>query len=303
MSSKTGIAIVAASSAPIDESVIQRGLQALEQHGFAVHNYYQPGQKYQRFGATDAQRVAQIHAAADHPEVQIVMALRGGYGLSRLLPQLDFRRLADSGKRFVGHSDFTAFQLALLAQTNTVSFAGPMLCDDFTREETSAYTIQNFIDCLHTDRHAVSFAAAGNPDVSVAGTLWGSNLAMLTHLVGTPFFPEVDGGILFLEDVAEHPYRVERMLLQLHYAGVLQRQRAIVLGDFSGYQLGPHDNGYNFEEMIRYLRETIPVPILTGLPFGHIKDKATLAFGSSAQLDCADGKAEIRMSGWTPLAA
>lgn len=303
MSSKTGIAIVAASSAPIDESVIQRGLLTLEQHGFAVHNYYQPGQKYQRFGATDAQRVAQIHAAADHPDVQIVMALRGGYGLSRLLPQLDFRRLANSGKRFVGHSDFTAFQLALLAQTNTISFAGPMLCDDFTREETSAYTIRNFIDCLNTDRHAIRFAAAGNPDISVAGMLWGSNLAMLTHLVGTPFFPEVDGGILFLEDVAEHPYRVERMLLQMHYAGVLQRQRAIVLGDFSGYQLGPHDNGYNFEEMIRYLRETIPVPILTGLPFGHIKDKATLAFGGSAQLDCADGKAEIRMSGWTPLAA
>jgi muramoyltetrapeptide carboxypeptidase len=301
LTSPIGIAIVAASGGAMDDSVIQRGLLALEQQGFTVHNYYQPEQKYQRFGATDAVRIEQIHAAADNPDVQVVMALRGGYGLSRLLPQLDFQHLADSGKRFVGHSDFTAFQLALLAKTGAVSFAGPMLCDDFSRTETSDFTIKNFVDCLHGGTHAISFDAAGSRDVSVAGKLWGSNLAMLTHLIGTPFFPEVDGGILFVEDVGEHPYRVERMILQLHYAGILAKQRAIVLGDFSAYQLGPNDNGYNFDEMVRYLRGIIPVPILTGLPFGHIKDKATLAFGGDAQLSCVDGKAELRMSGWLPL--
>ncbi|MES2105147.1 MAG: muramoyltetrapeptide carboxypeptidase [Pseudomonadota bacterium] len=302
MNSPIGIAIVAASSGPIDDSVIQRGLLALEQQGFKAYNYYRPEHRHQRFGATDAARIEQIHAAADNPDVQVVMALRGGYGLSRLLPQLDFSRLANSGKRFVGHSDFTAFQLALLAKTGAISFAGPMLCDDFTRPETSAFTLSSFNDCMRADTHTVRFQVAGSQDISVQGRLWGSNLAMLTHLVGTPYFPDVDGGILFVEDVAEHPYRVERMMLQLHYAGILQKQRAIVFGDFSAYQLGPHDNGYNFDEMIRYLRETVPVPILTGLPFGHIKDKATLAFGSDAQLSCADGYAVIKMSGWPPLA-
>ncbi|GGC92971.1 LD-carboxypeptidase [Undibacterium terreum] len=301
MNSPLGIAIFAPSSGPLDDSVIQRGLLKLEELGFSVHNYYQPEQRYQRFGASDAQRAAQIHMAAENPDVQIVMALRGGYGLSRLLPELDFQRLAESGKCFVGHSDFTAFQLALLAKTGSASFTGPMLCDDFTRTETSDFTIDSFLNSLRADRHAVSFSSAGGLDIKVTGKLWGSNLAMLTHLIGTPYFPDVEGGILFVEDIAEHPYRVERMMLQLHYAGILQKQKAIVFGDFSGYQLGANDNGYNFDEMLRYLRATIPVPMLTGLPFGHIKDKATLVFGADAELSCVDGQAEIRMPGWPAL--
>ncbi len=270
MNPPIGIAIVAASSGPLDDSVIERGLLNLEQQGFKAYNYYKPEQRYQRFGAVDAVRAEQIHAAAENPDVQAVMALRGGYGLSRLLPHLDFQQLARSGKRFIGHSDFTAFQLSLLAKTGAASFTGPMLCDDFTRVDTSSYTIGSFVDCMRASTHTVSFQAGGSEDLRVSGKLWGSNLAMLTHLIGTPYFPEVEGGILFVEDVGEHPYKVERMMLQLHYAGILQKQKAIVFGDFSAYQLGPHDNGYNFDEMLRYLRDTIPVPILTGLPFGHI---------------------------------
>lgn len=281
---KPGIAIVAISGAALDGAAVERGVLALQERGFMVHNYYDHEQRYQRFGDTDGGRLAQLHAAIANPDVQIVMALRGSYGLSRLLPQIDYQAIAESGKYLVGYSDFTALQMAMLSKTNTSSFSGPMLCDDFSRTDLSSFTMQSFAACIGGRIHTIGFEGQNNPDVSVAGRLWGGNLAMLTHLLGTEYFPEINDGILFVEDIAEHPYRVERMLLQLHYAGVLNRQKAIVFGDFSAYKLAAHDNGYNFEEMLRYLRETIDVPILCGLPFGHIKDKATLVFGSDARL-------------------
>ena len=283
--SKIGVAIVAPGGYAPDESAYRSGIAALEAQGCTVRSYYDPALKYQRFGDTDQARVAQLHAAAIDPDVQIVMALRGGYGLSRLLPMLDFDLLAKSGKLFVGHSDFTAFQLALLAKTGAVSFAGPMLCDDYTREEGSEVTRLDFWRCISSTTHTVNWPGQGNPAVSVSGQLWGVNLTMLTSLLGTPYFPQVEGGILFVEDIHEHPYRIERMLLQLLHAGVLEQQKALVLGDFSGYRLTDYDNGYDFEAMLVYLRQHLPLPVLTGLPFGHIHDKATLPVGSDAQLD------------------
>jgi muramoyltetrapeptide carboxypeptidase len=107
---------------------------------------------------------------------------------------------------------------------------------------------------------------------------------MLNHLIGTPYLPQIEDGILFLEDIGEHPYRIERMMLQLQYAGILGRQQAIVLGYFSNYRLAEYDNGYDFEAMLAFLRAHVPVPILTGLPFGHIRDKVTLPVGAQAQL-------------------
>jgi muramoyltetrapeptide carboxypeptidase len=120
-------------------------------------------------------------------------------------------------------------------------------------------------------------------------------------LIGTPYFTAIDGGILFLEDIAEHPYRVERMLLQLHYSGVLARQKALILGDFSGYRLTDYDNGYDFNAMLAYIRSISPIPILTGLPFGHIRDKVTLAVGSQADL-ASDGNGwELTMRAYPNL--
>ncbi len=283
--SKIGIAIVAPGGYAPDESAYLSGVAALEAQGCTVHSYYDPALKYQRFGSTDEMRVQQLHAAARNPEVQVVMALRGGYGMSRLLPMLDFDLLAQSGKLFVGHSDFTALQMALLAKTGAMSFAGPMLCDDYAREQASEVTRLDFWRCISSSTHTVSWPGQGNPAISVFGQLWGGNLSMLVSLLGTPYFPQIEGGILFVEDIHEHPYRVERMLLQLAHAGVLIRQKALVLGDFSGYRLTDYDNGYDFEAMRAYLRRTLPIPVLTGLPFGHIHDKATLAVGCDARLD------------------
>ena len=297
-----GIAIVAPGGYAPDDAGVARAIARFEQAGCRVFNYYDPSEKHQRFGATDERRIAQLHDAARNSEVDIVLALRGGYGMSRILPGIDLDLLAASGKRFVGHSDFTALQMALLATHGTMTFAGPMICDDFAREEPSEFTLQQFWQCMRNPSHAISFQADDNPAVDVSGTLWGGNLTMLTHMLGSPWFPRIDDGILFIEDINEHPYRVERMMLQLLHAGAL-KQKAIVFGDFSAYRLSDYDNGYDFDALLSWLRERVGVPVLRGLPFGHTRDKATLAVGCKARLQSKQGSTCLAMEGYPALAA
>jgi muramoyltetrapeptide carboxypeptidase len=282
--STIGIAIAAPGGYALDEAALGRGIAMLEARGCTVHNYFDPAGIHQRFGGTDDARLAQLNAAAADPGVQVVLALRGGYGMTRLLDRIDFEAMAASGKIFVGFSDMTGFQMGLMAKTGAASYAGPMLAGDFGALEPVAFTLDNFWQCLAGPTHTVVEQACGNPLLEVAGKIWGGNLAMLVSLLGTDYFPHMDGGILFLEDINEHPYRVERMLLQLHQAGVLARQQALVLGDFSGYRLAPSDNGYDFAQMLAYLRATLPVPVLTGLSFGHGPRRVTIPFGAQATL-------------------
>lgn len=297
------VALVAPSGYALEPAAVLRGIAALQACGCRVKPYFDYAERYQRFGASDARRAQQLMAAAADPEVQIVLALRGGYGLTRILPLLDFDALAASGKLFVGHSDFTAFHMALLAQTGATSLAGPVLCDDFTRLEPSQFALDDFWRCVGGPTHVITAEAGGTAEINVTGTLWGGNLTILTHLVGTLYLPQIEGGILFVEDINEHPYRIERMLLQLLHAGVLGRQQALLLGDFSNYRLSEYDNGYDFDAMLAYLRAHSPIPVLTGLPFGHIVHKATLAVGAQAHLTAHAAGWQLEMSHYTALNA
>jgi muramoyltetrapeptide carboxypeptidase len=232
---------------------------------------------------------------AAEPRVDVALALRGGYGWSRLLDRLDFAALARAGKRWLGHSDFTAFQLAALAHAGLTTFAGPMAAYDFGAAEPSAYTEAHCFGLLAGERYAVDCTLDG-PDLAVDGTLWGGNLAMVAHLAGTPHCPRIDGGILFLEDVGEQPYRIERMLYQLHFAGLLARQRAVLLGEFNGYAPGANDNGFDFAAVVAQARARFGVPICTGLPFGHCPDKLTLPVGGRCALTVRSGAARLDFS-------
>ncbi|WP_335328967.1 muramoyltetrapeptide carboxypeptidase [Oxalobacter paraformigenes] len=291
---KIGIAIVAPGGY-IPAAELQRGLETLKSQGYQVFNYYHPEKRYQRFAATDKERAAQIEQAASNPEVKIVMALRGGYGTTRLLPELDFAGLAKSGKLFVGHSDFTAFEMALLKQGGT-SFAGPMLHPDLTRQDLSEFTLGHFEKCMISPDSSVKWLSRDNPDIDVEGVLWGGNLTMLAHLTGTPWMPDISSGILFVEDIHEQPYRVERMLLQLDEAGILKKQKALVLGQFTEFRAADYDNGYDFQAMLAWLRSRLTIPVLTGLPFGHVKDKVTLPVGAHARLLSRKGASELHLS-------
>jgi muramoyltetrapeptide carboxypeptidase len=301
MTKPIGIAIFAPGGRAPDDAALARGIERLEQRGCIVHNYYDPELSFQRFGGTDEGRLAQLEAAVADPEVQVVMALRGQYGITRLLPRIDFEALAASGKIFVGFSDMTALHMGLMAKTGAISYAGPMFAGDFAADKPVDFTLDNFWQCLAGPTHVVTELAAGNPSVNVSGKVWGGNLAMLVSLLGTEYFPMIEGGILYVEDVNEHPYRVERMLLQLMQAGVLARQKALILGDVSAYRLSPADHGYDFDVMLAYLRETLPLPVLTGLQFGHIPKRVTIPFGAQASLVSDSARFQLTMSDYPTL--
>ena len=247
--------------------------------------------KSQRFAGDDDTRLAALHrVAAAAPSV--AMATRGGYGMTRLLDRIDWPLLARSveqGTRWVGYSDLTALQLGLLAHTGAGSWAGPLAVDDFGRSDEAGgldeVTAGCFVEAMSGELEAVGFRAeAGFDGLAVRGLLWGGNLSVLTSLLGTPHWPRVKGGVLFVDDVNEHPYRVERFLLQLLQAGVLGAQKAVLLGAFNAWKPTPLDRGYTLKTMVAHLRSRTAVPILTGLPFGHVPTKLSLPVGARVEL-------------------
>ncbi len=291
-----GIGLYSPAGFTTDPAAIARAISRLEAAGHRVVVDATVASRWQRFSAPDEERLAAITRMATDPAVDIAMATRGGYGWSRLLDWIDFAAIAASRKCWLGHSDFTAFQLAALAHQGMVSFSGPMAAYDFGAEPPSAFTFEHCWGLLAADRYVVDCKLAGPGRFDAEGILWGGNLAMLSHLAGTPHFPAIEGGILFLEDTGEHPYRIERMLYQLHFAGVLERQRAVLLGDFSGFELGTNDNGYDVAAMIEHARSRFRVPIFAGLPFGHCHDKLTLPVGGRCRLEVGDGASRLTFS-------
>ena len=244
------------------------------------------------FAGTDDERLAALDASLKS-DADIVMFTRGGYGLSRLLHRIDWHAVAASKKLFCGFSDITAFNLAALAEGNYVTFSGPMIASDFAQAEdipARDFTEANFFGLLRSPSDQVftypeCVSDVALPAEAINGTLWGTNLAMIANLVGTPHMPHIDDGILVLEDVAEAPYRIERMFWQLKHAGILDKQRAIILAEFSDCD---PSNGmrypYSMVEAIGTLREIAPCPVLTGFPFGHVPKKVTLPIGAPASV-------------------
>lgn len=288
----SGIYLFSPSGQILEPKRLELASQRLNQLGFAVGIDPDALEVHERFAGTDAQRLAAVQRALQQPQ-PIVMATRGGYGLSRILGQIDWRAVADSGKRFVGMSDFTAFNLALLAQTGAISYTGPTAIADFGGDETDELTTELFGELMRGELELFSFESEDSDAVDGHGILWGGNLALVCSLLGTPYFPNIDGGILFLEDVGEAPYRVERMLTQLWHAGVLNRQMAVLLGRFTAYKTGASDNGFDMDSVVRWLRETVKVPVVTGLPYGHVDVKVSLPVGKEVGLATEDGMAYL----------
>jgi muramoyltetrapeptide carboxypeptidase len=291
-----GIGLYAPAGFVIDEAAIDRAIAYFETLGHRVVVDPSVGTRWERFAATDDERLAAVMRMAEDARVDIAIAVRGGYGWSRLLDRLDLPAIAASGKRWLGHSDFTAFQLAMLAKRGVVTFAGPMAAYDFGADHRSTFTMDHCWQLLDNRENTIEFELAGATPLAATGTLWGGNLAMVAHLAGTPYMPRIQGGILFLEDIGEHPYRVERMLYQLRFAGILGAQQAVLLGCFNGYELGRNDNGYDMASMVEHAQRTFGVPVCTGLPFGHCADKLTLPVGAQCVLRVRDGMARMTLS-------
>jgi muramoyltetrapeptide carboxypeptidase len=315
------IYIYSPSGAVRDKAAFRRGVARLKKLGHEVEIDEAALSSWMRFAGDDAMRLAAIHrAAASGADVALIS--RGGYGLTRILDGIHFKQVAkaiEKGTQFVGISDFTAFQAALLARTGSVTWAGPALCEGFGvggkqgsiagNKSGQALVPDDIMEACFDDfitgqgegagwrqnreigASASKLIADSATDISVKDTfciknetLWGGNLSVLTSLLGSDYFPAFKGGILFLEDVGEHPYRIERMLTQLLNAGVLGRQKAVVLGQFTQYKLVPHDRGYKFQTVVDWLRSRIKVPVLTNLPYGHVPTKVMLPVGVKVDL-------------------
>jgi muramoyltetrapeptide carboxypeptidase len=270
---------------------LQRARTRLKALGFDVQLDPSVRLRHQRFGGTDEQRVATLKRVAD-ARPSIAMACRGGYGMTRLLDAVDWKAIARSvahGTRWIGYSDMTALQMGLLAHTGAASWAGPMACDDFGRADDAGgvddVTRDCFAEAMSGQLRAVGFRTeAGHDGLHAKGVLWGGNLTMLCSMLGTPHFPRIKGGILFIEDVNEHPYRVERCLLQLHQAGVLGAQKALLFGAVTDFTPSPLDRGYTLKSVVAHLRAVSRTPILNGLPFGHVRTKMSFPVGSTVEL-------------------
>jgi muramoyltetrapeptide carboxypeptidase len=277
---------------------LTRAARRMRALGLDVHTDESARARHQRLAGDDDVRLAAIHRVATEAP-SIAMATRGGYGLTRLLDGIDWALLARSvaqGTRWIGHSDFTGLQIGLLAHAGqageSMSWAGPMATDDFGRADEAGgvdeVTRDCFLEAMSGELEAVGFRTEpGFDGLQVRGRLWGGNLSILLSLLGTPHWPAarlIKGGVLFLEDVNEHPYRVERGLLQLHQAGVLGAQKAVVLGQFTGFKPSPLDRGFSMKTVVAHVRSLTPVPVLTGLPFGHVATKVSLPLGRQVQL-------------------
>ena len=294
------IYIYSPSGAVRDKAAFKRGVARLRQLGHEVELDADALSSFTRFAGDDATRLNAIHrAAASGADVALIS--RGGYGLTRILPQINYKAVAKAiakGTQFVGLSDFTAFQNALLAKTGAISWAGPALGEDFGAEQPDDIMEACFDDMVNGQGEGAGWRLSTScvkaldqrrPGVwANDAVLWGGNLTVLTSLLGTPYFPSIRGGVLFLEDVAEHPYRVERMLTQLLHAGVLAQQKAVVLGQFTNYKLTPHDKGFKLQTVVDGLRTHIKAPVLTDLPFGHVATKLCLPVGQQVSLVVED---------------
>ncbi len=273
----------------------RRAAKRLAGHGFAVQIDPAALARHQRFAGDDDTRLAALHRVAKSAP-SVAMATRGGYGLTRLLDRIDWKLLANSverGTRWVGHSDVTSLQLGLLAhggaRKRPITWAGPLAAEHFGRDTAQGgvdeVTEACFLEAMRGELEAIGFRTeAGFDGLDLRGTLWGGNLAIVMSLLGTPHWPRVKGGILFLEDTNVHPYGVERCLLQLHQAGVLDAQRAVLLGHFTHWKASPLDRGYSLKTVVAHLRSLTRTPILTGLPMGHVPTIVSLPVGARVTL-------------------
>lgn len=300
------IRLIAPSGYAHDPDAMARGVARLREAGCTVEGGEVLERAQLRFAGSDAERAGDINALATLDQLpDIALVTRGGYGAARLLGQLDYgllrERLADSGLALVGHSDFTALQLALYAKSGVRSFAGPLLAD-LGADPFPAFTWDHFWNTLSVDSCVAHWSGTGDAAIDVQGTLWGGNLAVLCSLLGTPYFPRIEGGILFVEDLGEPPFRIERLFYQLQLSGVLGRQRALVLGDFHACRPGPRDNGYDLDAAFAQLARMAGVPVVHGLPHGHAARQLTLPFGGQARLRVSGGEARLECTGYPHLA-
>jgi muramoyltetrapeptide carboxypeptidase len=278
------VAVVSPASTPQPERV-ERGLQALRALGFAPQaseNNLARGPLY--FAGSPQMRLNDLHHAFADDEVRAVFSTRGGYGSNYLLDGLDLDLIAESPKPLIGYSDLTALQLWLLDQIQLPAFHGPMLSADFAREDGVHLPSLRAAFSGHTYSLGAEEGLRALHPGRARGTLYGGCLSILVSLLGTPYEPQTEGKLLFLEDVNAKPYQVDRMLWQLRQAGKMEGVRGIVFGEMLGC-VSPGAPADLLEDTILRVLDDFRGPIAIGLRSGHVsRSNVTLTLGVETEL-------------------
>jgi muramoyltetrapeptide carboxypeptidase len=292
------VALVAPASATFLQAEIEAALALVEALGLKPKPGAHLTSRHGYLAGRDEERAADVNAAFADPEVRGVLAIRGGWGSARLLPHLDFAAVARQPKILLGYSDVTALLLALHARTGLVTFHGPIGLSAWTPFtaglarrllfEADAPEYRNLVvddGRLVPRQHRTRTLTPG----SARGRLLGGNLTVLAHLVGTPYLPDWRGALLFLEDVHEEIYRIDRMLTHLRLAGILGAVAGVVFGTCSECDPGQGYGSLTLEEVLDEHLKPLGVPAYSGAMIGHIDDQFTLPVGLEAELDARAG--------------
>jgi muramoyltetrapeptide carboxypeptidase len=266
----------------------------LAPHAGARHGY---------FAGTDDERLSDLNAALRDPAVDAIWCIRGGYGVTRILDGVDFDALARRPRAVIGYSDVTALLAGVTTRAGIVAFHAPT-----ARSAMPAFTRQHFVRVLAEPRPAGRLEPLPlPPDVLVPqenrvvtlrggtaeGPLAGGNLSLLQCLVGTPYFPALEGALLFLEDVNEDLYRIDRMLSHLRMIGAFAGLRGVIVGRFTALKRHTGDGAFGVDEVLAHYFEPLGVPVAHGLPIGHIDDQWTLPLGVRARFDADAGSVTL----------
>jgi muramoyltetrapeptide carboxypeptidase len=271
---------VVAPGGAVDELSLRGGVQFLEAAGFRVRLGAAALAKTGYLAGTDADRVADLHEMFCDPEVRAIIAVRGGYGSGRLLPLLDPDIIRAHPKIFVGHSDLTFLLGDFVQRAELVTFHGPMVAGLQARPDAA----DALLAMLSGDRVRWHQAAEAVVQPGTAeGLLVGGCLSVIVAMLGTPYALETKGRLLFLEDVNEKPYRIDRMLTQLRQAGALDAVSGVIFGEMSGCTAGPHER-VSVRDVIAEAFTDAPYPVAFGLPTGHGQGTLTLPLGIRGQL-------------------
>jgi muramoyltetrapeptide carboxypeptidase len=282
----------------IDESELEDSISNLEDMGFKTYHTDNILERYGYLAGTDKNRIEDINQMFENDDVAGIVCARGGYGCNRILPGLDYDLIRTNPKVLVGYSDITSLLYGIYSQTGLITFHGPVGISTF-----NDFSVNYMEDMIMKDSTGLELVSAeenpGKDDDAyniytiskgrAVGELIGGNLSIATSLMGTPYDVDYRGKLLYLEDVGEEPYRIDRMLTELLLAGKLNEVNGIILGVFVDCEVKKKkpsfEESLTLKEVLIDRLATLGVPVIYGLSFGHISSKFTLPFGSRAELD------------------
>jgi muramoyltetrapeptide carboxypeptidase len=294
------IGLIAPASAPPDPKSIDKAVTAIEKMGFQVKLARNVRKRWGFLAGSDRDRAADIMQMFADREVHGILCVRGGYGTARLLDLLDYRVVRKNPKIFAGYSDITALHCAFMQEANLLTFHSPMATSDFIKDRYPRFSYDSFL-AMMTQPKPYGSIRRGYKDKTVSilrrgkvsGELIGGNICILCTMIGTRFQPSFRKKILFIEDIGEEPFKYDRMLTHLLNVGLLQQVAGVAVGintDCADPKAKTaKEYRQTLEDVFRDRLLPLKVPVVIGLPFGHVPHNATLPVGGRATLDALNG--------------